>query len=164
MTFRLFALAAATSIAVLASPAAAQSPVGPRATGFVSMGGSPSEIGLNCRSRPYECGVRAYNYFGPRESIAWFQRGARRGSAPSMRSLGFILLRGEGGVRADPEAAMGWLYEAALRRDAMAMYALSVGFDEGLGVERDPGLARFWLERAALAGNQQARQALRRSQ
>jgi TPR repeat protein len=78
-----------------------------------------------------------------------------------MRSIGLILLRGEGDVRADPAAAMGWFYEAALRGDALSMRALADGFEQGVGVGRDPALASFWRERAATAHNAQAPRFLR---
>lgn len=166
MTVRLFALvAAAVSGLALASPASAQDPRGPRANGFTGgswMGSDPRP--RNCRTHEYECGVQAYNYQGPRSAAAWFQRGARRGSAPAMRSIGLILLRGDEGVRADPAAALGWFYEAALRGDSMSMYALSRAFEDGVGVERDPAIARFWLERAAARGYGPARRALRGGQ
>jgi TPR repeat protein len=155
MKLRLFALATIAAAAV-ATPAAAQS---------VSIGhiasppiygsyGAPAlaDMGLaNCRTRAFQCGVTAYSYYGARQSLAWFQRGARQGSVPSMRSIGLILLRGEGNVAADPEAAMGWFYEAALRGDSISMRALAEGFERGLGVAPDPQLASYWRERAAMA-------------
>jgi TPR repeat protein len=165
MTVRLFALIAAVSGLALASPALAQDPRGARASGFTGsawMGSEPRP--RNCRAHEYECGVQAYEHYGPRAAAAWFQRGARRGSAPAMRSLGLLFLRGAEGVRADPAAAMGWFYEAALRDDAMSMYALSRAFEDGVGVERDPAIARFWLERAAAKGYGPARRALRGGQ
>jgi hypothetical protein len=148
---RLFALAAVATAAMAAMPAAAQS---------VSIGhiagppnysgpGAPDQGISACRARAYQCGVSVYGYYGARQSLAWFQRGARQGSAPSMRAIGLILLRGEGDVRADPAAAMGWFYEAALRGDGLSMQALADGFDQGIGVARDPALASFWRARAA---------------
>lgn len=162
MTVRLVALAAAVSGLALASPASAQDPRGPRATNFTGgtwMSAEPRH--RNCRTHEYECGVQAFDNYGPRAAAAWFQRGARRGSAPAMRSLGLLFLRGAEGVRADPAAAMGWFYEAALRGDTMSMYALSRAFEDGVGVEPDPAIARFWRERAAARGYAPARRALR---
>jgi TPR repeat protein len=161
MKFRLFALAAVVAAATFASPAAAQDPRGTHVGGFIPSGGPPSVGSTGCSRRAFECGALFYSLNRDQEGLAWLQYGARHGSAPSMRSIGFILLRGEDGARADPAAAMGWFYEAALRNDAISMLALSRGFERGVGVERDPALARFWLERAARAGNYQARRALR---
>ena len=151
MKLRLFALTAVATVAMAATPAAAQS---------VSIGhiagppnysgpGAPDQGISACRARAYQCGVSAFGYYGARRSLAWFQRGARQGSVPSMRAIGLILLRGDGDVRADPVAAMGWLYEAAVRGDAISMRALADGFEHGIGVAPDPALASFWRARAA---------------
>ena len=162
MRLRLVALASAAAAAAFATPAAAD-PRGPRAPWTLVPGLPNSDHGATvCRgTRAYQCGVRAYHSDGPRQGLRWFQQGARRGSVPSMRAIGMILMRGDRDVGADPEAAMGWFYEAALRGDAASMYALSVGFEHGAGVTRDPALSRYWLERAAGAGDDQARRALR---
>ncbi len=164
-----FVLAAAVAGAMLATPAAARDPRGSRDGSFgfnPNIYGSfyPSPLPPNCRRHAFQCGVSAYYRQGPREGLAWFEYGARRGSAPAMRSIGMILMRGDRGIPADPAAAMGWFYEAALRGDGPAMYALSVGFEHGAGAAPDPALARFWRERAARAGDEDARRALRRAQ
>lgn len=169
MTHRLFALVSAVSLAALASAASAQGPRAYRALSppHFSGGAGFADVSKNapCRTREFQCGVRAYDYYGPQSGIAWFRQAARRGSTPAMRSLGLIYLRGADGVRADPAAAMGWFYEAALRDDAQSMYALSRAFEEGVGVEPDAPLARYWLERAAAGGDPQARRrALRGTQ
>jgi hypothetical protein len=150
MKLRLFALAAVATVAIVATPAAAQSVSIGHIAGPPVYGGSPGpDLGLTaCRARAYQCGVTALSYYGARRSLAWFQLGARRGSLPSMRAIGMILLRGEGDVRADPAAAMGWFYEAALHGDGLSMRALAEGFAQGVGVERDPQLASFWRARA----------------
>lgn len=162
MKLRLFAVATLAAV-TLVSPAAAQDPRGARAPMVLHSGPPTPDNGASaCRgNRAFQCGVRAYDAYGPRQGLRWFQHGARRGSAPSMRAIGMILLRGDRDVPADPAAAMGWFYEAALRGDALSMYALSVGFAHGAGVPADPALSHFWLERAARAGNHEARQALR---
>lgn len=163
MKLRLFALAAVATAATLATPAAAQSvSIGHFAGPPIYGGPALPDTGLSsCRARAFQCGVTAYNFYGVRDSLAWFQRGARQGSVPSMRSIGLILLRGEGGVQADPAAAMGWFYEAALRGDALSMRALADGFERGVGVAPDPALASFWRDRAASAHNAQAPRFLR---
>lgn len=165
MTRPLYALVAAVSLAAFASSASAD-PRGPRANHFSGSGGGVRDAfsGGPCRSNAFNCGVAAYDYFGPPSGVAWFRRAAREGSAPAMRSLGLIYLRGADGVRADSAEAMGWFYEAALRDDAQSMYALARAFQEGVGVERDPQLARYWLERAAAKGVRQARRALSATQ
>ncbi len=149
MKLRLFALAAIAASA-FATPAAAQSVSIGHIAGPPVYGGPPGpDLGLTaCRARAYQCGVSTLSYYGARRSLAWFQRGARQGSVPSMRTIGLILLRGEGDVRADPAAGMGWLYEAALRGDGLSMRALADGFEHGLGVAPDPALASYWRERA----------------
>ena len=68
-----------------------------------------------------------------------------------MRSIGLILLRGEGDAPVDTTAAMGWFYEAAVRGDALAMRALADGFEHGVGVAADPQLASYWRGRASTA-------------
>lgn len=150
MTLRLFALGAVIAVSAFAAPAAAQSVSIGHIAGPPVYGGSPApDQGISaCRARAYQCGVAAFNYYGARRSLSWFQLGARHGSVPSMRTIGMILLRGEGDVRADPAAAMGWFYEAALRGDGLSMRALADGFEQGVGVDRDPALARYWRDRA----------------
>jgi TPR repeat protein len=164
MTYRLFALVSAVSLAALTSSASAQGPLGSRALSRPYIAGSSTFYdgggrNASCRNA-FLCGVRAYDYDGPQSGIAWFRKAARKGSTPAMRSLGLIYLRGARGVPANPSEAAGWFYEAALRDDAQSMYALARVFEEGVGVERDPALARFWLERAAAKGDRQARRAL----
>jgi TPR repeat protein len=133
-----------------ATPASAQNILGHMNSQSNYSGPSGPDLGLtSCRARAYQCGVSTLSYYGARRSLAWFQRGAREGSVPSMRTIGLILLRGEGDVRADPAAAMGWFYEAALRGDGLSMRALADGFEQGIGVGRDPALARYWRDRAA---------------
>lgn len=150
MKLRLYALAAVAVAAMAATPAAAQNILG-HISGPPSYGGvrAPDQGISACRARAYQCGVSAFGYYGARQSLAWFQRGARQGSVSSMRAIGLILLRGEGDVRADPAAAMGWLYEAAVRGDSISMRALADGFEHGIGVAPDRALASFWRERAA---------------
>jgi TPR repeat protein len=163
MKLRLFALATLAAASAFATPAAAQSvSIGHIAGPPVYGGPALPDTGLSsCRGRAFQCGVTAFNFYGVRQSLAWFQRGARQGSVPSMRSIGLILIRGEGNVPADPAAAMGWFYEAALRGDALSMRALADGFEQGVGVARDPALASYWRERAAGARNAQAPRFLR---
>jgi len=163
MTLRLFALASAASLAALSSTASAD-PRGARAPGGSASGMHDYAPYTNCRMRPFQCGVRAYDFFGPAQGVVWFRQAARQGSAPAMRSLGLVYLRGDRGIRANPAEAVGWFYEAALRDDAQSMYALARAFEEGVGVERDPALARFWLQRAADRGYGQARRALSQRQ
>jgi TPR repeat protein len=165
MKIRLLSIAAAATLAAaLASPASAQLLGQSHANGYIGMGAPTGDIGhSSCRARAFQCGVSAYNFYGVRQGLAWFQYGARQGSVPSMRSIGLILLRGEGNVAADPAAAMGWFYEAARRGDALSMRALADGFDQGVGVGRDPALASFWRERAAGAHDAQAPRFLRPS-
>jgi TPR repeat protein len=164
MKLRLFAFAAAaTAAAALASPASGQALGQAHANGYIGMGLAPhADTGLSsCRARAFQCGVTAYNFYGVRQGLAWFQYGAQRGSVPSMRSIGLILLRGEANAPADPAAAMGWFYEAALRGDRLSMQALADGFEQGVGVERDPALASYWRDRAANAHDAQAPRFLR---
>ena len=164
MKLRLFALAAlATAAATFASPVAAQMLGQAHANGYSGYGLAPhADTGLSsCRARAFQCGVAAYNFYGVRQGLAWFQYGARQGSVPSMRSIGLILLRGEANAPADPAAAMGWFYEAALRGDRLSMRALADGFEQGIGVARDPALAAYWRERAATAHDAQAPRFLR---
>ena len=162
MKLRLFALAALAT-AAFASPASAQMLGQAHANGYSGQGPAPTgDLGLSsCRARAFQCGVTAYDIYGVRRSLAWFQYGARQGSVPSMRSIGLILLRGEGNAPADPAAAMGWFYEAALRGDRLSMRALADGFEQGVGVDRDPALASYWRERAAAAHDAQAPRFLR---
>lgn len=116
----------------------------------------------DCNMSAYDCAMQAYHRFGPASGAYWFRHAARQGSVPAMRALGSLYVRGEPGVDRNTAEGMGWFYEAALRNDGAAMYALSQGFEQGVGVERDSRLARYWLQRAADNGSDEARRALRR--
>lgn len=165
MKARSIALAAAALLATAATSAAAQnytSPHAPVISATTGAAGFPSE-GV-CHHIALTCARQAYVAKGPRASLPLFQTAARRGSPVAMRSIGLIVLHGEGGVAADPAEAMGWFYEAARRNDATSMFVLARAFEQGIGVGRDPALARFWLEQAARHDNAEARHALAQQQ
>jgi len=152
MTFRTLALTSACAMLALGTAAAAD-----------PVPGVPDEA-RNCTLTAYDCGMRAFYDFGAPSGVYWFRRAAREGSVQAMRALGGIYMRGDGEIPRNAAEAMGWFYEASMRDDAEAMYALSQGFARGVGVERDPRLARYWLERAAAGGSADARRALRGAQ
>jgi len=100
-----------------------------------------------CTIDAVACAKRAFDLGDTAGSIKYLQAAARKGDTWAMRTIGLILMRGEG-VAQDPETAVSWFYEAALRGDAQAMKLLGTSFREGLGVQRDPKLADFWTARA----------------
>lgn len=99
-----------------------------------------------CRLPEATCAKQAWAHGRTAQAIAYLQAAARKGDAWAMRTIGLILLRGEG-VGQDPETGVSWLYEAALHGDKPAMRALGTAFERGLGVEPDSHLARYWQAR-----------------
>ena len=63
--------------------------------------------------------------------------------------FGLTYLRGSGGVRRDPFAALDWLRRAARRGDAKAMAALGTLLLSGEAGVADEGEASRWLDAAA---------------
>ena len=54
----------------------------------------------------------------------WYERAALAGSAEAQRKLGLLLVKGGGGLPADPAKAKTWLQQAATQNDADAKKAL----------------------------------------
>jgi TPR repeat protein len=75
------------------------------------------------------------------------RRLASSGDVLAMRDYGLLLWKGED-VHRDRAAALGWFYEAALRKDPVSMYILGRAFERGEGVGRDLKLADYWTARA----------------
>ena len=75
------------------------------------------------------------------------RRLASSGDVLAMRDYGLLLWKGQD-VHRDRTAALGWFYEAALRKDPVSMYILGRAFDRGEGVGRDLKLADYWTSRA----------------
>ena len=83
--------------------------------------------------------------------FAMIQEKARKGDVTSMRVVGYLKLSGLVDY-SDPEGAIGWFYEAAIRGDTRSMYVLGCAFEYGVGVSVDPNLARYWHGRAEAFG------------
>jgi TPR repeat protein len=84
----------------------------------------------------------------PDASVAILTKAAREDRDPeAMRAVGVMLASGEL-LAKDPEAAIGWFYEAALRGDRPAMRLLANAFRTGTGVATDAKLADYWAKRA----------------
>ena len=75
------------------------------------------------------------------------RRLASSGDVLAMRDYGLLLWKGQN-VHRDRTAALGWFYEAALRKDPVSMYILGRAFERGEGVGRDLKLADYWTARA----------------
>ena len=78
---------------------------------------------------------------------ARLHRLAKSGDVLAMRDYGLLLWKGQN-VHRDRTAALGWFYEAALRKDPVSMYILGRAFERGEGVGRDLKLADYWTARA----------------
>jgi TPR repeat protein len=164
---RLHSLALVSGLALAIAPAAA--PAQTMSNTHLDHGGTVvlgyggnfySPGGGYCHDTTYNCAVQTYRGGGAARALPMFQRAAQLGSKDAMRQIGVMMLRGQGGLRANPTEAMGWFYEAALHNDAPSMFILSRAFRDGIGVTRDSALARFWLERAAEHDYADAREAL----
>jgi peptidoglycan hydrolase-like protein with peptidoglycan-binding domain len=96
------------------------------------------------------------------EAAYWYRLAAADGEAKGFTNLGTLLVRGQGGEKADPAAArLLWLVAAA-HGEPVAMFNLGAMYERGIGVDADKEAARKWYERAAAHGHPQARDALKR--
>ncbi|WP_300975429.1 hypothetical protein [Sphingomonas sp. LHG3406-1] len=94
-----------------------------------------------------DCAREAFEEGRTPDAITHLQAAAKKGDAWAMRTIGLILMRGEG-VAQDPETGASWLFEAALHGDKPAMRALGTAFRQGLGVDRDSRLADYWTAKS----------------
>ena len=124
------------------------------------MGGGRSWLnppgGAYCRAYKWSCldpTIRESR--GPkktiRQEVARIEAKARRGDVRAMRMIGLAKINGKATPK-DERAGLGWIYEAAIRGDAVSMFILGRAFEEGIGVAPDPQLAAYWLDRAAKHG------------
>lgn len=109
----------------------------------------------------YERAAAIHRFEGAGRALPLYRAAAAAGSPQALRELGYLYVSGNAVAR-DRQRGLEYLYEAARRDDAPAMFALASAFGHGEGVERDDALARFWLVRAAETGYRPAMEARRR--
>ncbi len=97
----------------------------------------------------------------PSRAAAWHRRAAERGHVLGAHVLGNQYSEGRG-VAEDPVLAVEWWTRAAEKGDAITQLRLGEAYEAGRGAPMDVGRATEWYRRAAAAGNQEAREALRR--
>lgn len=68
------------------------------------------------------------------------------------RAMGLLRLQGEGFLKADPEAAVGWFRKAAQQGDGPAQFYLARALASGRGTVKQPEEAGRWAEAAARQG------------
>jgi len=94
------------------------------------------------------------------KAVAYFRKAGIVGYAPSEYELGVIYYNGGDGVAEDRKAAADWLYHAAKRGNANALYALGRMYDLGDTLPADPQKAVVYYRDAALKGQPDAQNAL----
>ncbi|WP_443751041.1 hypothetical protein [Asticcacaulis solisilvae] len=94
------------------------------------------------------------------KAVTYFKKAGIVGYAPSEYELGVILYNGGDGVAQDKKTAADWLYQAAKRGYANALYAIGRMHDLGDTLPADPQKAIVYYKEAALKGQPDAQNAL----
>ena len=94
------------------------------------------------------------------KAVTYFKKAGIVGYAPSEYELGVIYYNGGDGVPEDKKLAADWLYQAAKRGNADALFAVGRMYDLGEGVAADPQKAIVYYKEAALKGQADAQNAL----
>ena len=94
------------------------------------------------------------------KAVTFFKKAGIVGYAPSEYELGVIYYNGGDGVGQDKKAAADWLYQAAKRGNANALYAIGRMHDLGDTLPADPQKAVIYYKEAALKGQPDAQNAL----
>jgi TPR repeat protein len=94
------------------------------------------------------------------KAVSYFKKAGIVGYAPSEYELGVIYYNGGDGVAENKRLAADWLYQAAKRGNANALYALGRIYDLGDALPADPQKAVVYYKEAALKGQPEAQNAL----
>lgn len=94
------------------------------------------------------------------KAVTYFKKAGIVGYAPSEYELGVIYYNGGDGVAQDRKLAAEWLYHAAKRGNANALYAVGRMYDLGDSLPADPQKAVIYYKEAALKGQPDAQNAL----
>ncbi|MCA8924279.1 MAG: sel1 repeat family protein [Planctomycetes bacterium] len=92
----------------------------------------------------------------PEEALAWLETAARNKCQGAAANLSNFYVLGSYGLPVDPQAAFGWLGQAATLGNLDAQQKLGMRYLEGQGTTRDEAKARIWLELAATRGDASA--------
>ncbi|MBW8734753.1 MAG: sel1 repeat family protein, partial [Asticcacaulis sp.] len=106
----------------------------------------------------YENGYAGEKSLG--KAIAYYKKAGIVGYAPSEYALGVIYYNGGDGVTQDKKAAADWLYQAAKRGNANALFAIGRMYDLGEAMPADQQKAIVYYKEAALKGQPDAQNAL----
>eukprot|EP00727_Mastigamoeba_balamuthi_P007749 m51a1_g3595 hypothetical protein (598) ;mRNA; r:1176176-1179089 len=90
------------------------------------------------------------------EGVAWIRRAAEQGDAQALERLGDLYWFGDGGLRADLEAALAWYRRAAAAGSAVAKCSVAYAYETGQGAARDLAQAVRWYSEAAGEGEPHA--------
>lgn len=83
------------------------------------------------------------------EAVRWYTRSAEQGFPLGQWNLAFMYLRGEGGLKEDPNKAHDLFRQAADKGFAPAQYDLAMMYIFGIAVEKNRDEAEKWLRRSA---------------
>lgn len=86
----------------------------------------------------------------------WYQEAAKNGHAEALYKMAYRYDLGEGGLPHDPEKALVYYKEAAIKGQPDALNAIGASFYSGEGLDKDSVAARKWFEQAALRGQPDA--------
>ncbi|WP_140985529.1 SEL1-like repeat protein [Asticcacaulis tiandongensis] len=86
----------------------------------------------------------------------WYQEAAKNGHAEALYKMAHRYDLGEGGLPHNPETALVYYKEAAIKGQPDALNAIGASFYSGEGLDKDPFAARKWFEQAALRGQPDA--------
>jgi len=145
---------------MIAGPAAAQGAESHQPFPLVADPGNSRGTVDECDFRPFICALNLIERRETQAALPILRRAATRGSAPALRAIGLIYLRGEGDTPQDLAQAVRWFQAAARQGDAESMYVLGVMYQRGYAVEANQAQAITWLQRAADAGYARANRAL----
>ena len=141
-----------TLSAMIAGPAAAQGAESHQPFPLVADPGNARGTVDECDFRPFTCALNLIERRETQTALPILRRAAARGSAPALRAIGLIYLRGEGDTPQDLAQAVRWFQASARQGDAESMYVLGVMYRRGYAVEANQAQAITWLQRAADAG------------
>ncbi|KAJ3193993.1 hypothetical protein HK101_003702 [Irineochytrium annulatum] len=91
-----------------------------------------------------------------------YLRAAEKGNRVAENALGWFYENGLGGLRKDPDMAVGFYKRAAEKGEVNALFNLGECAWKGLGSKRDKAKAAEYWQRASEAGHMQATEALKK--
>jgi len=86
-------------------------------------------------------------------AVIWYEKAASHNHAGAQFALALMITTGQGGLTADPTAAMPYVRKAAEQGFLPAAMRMGLIYQEGLGVDPDPEAAAYWYRRILRGGD-----------